>query len=156
MLKVGWTSFIFLTKNKLLIYNKLVNCERRTEFFWFLKKHLGTPNSGCLLRTPEYRGVFLNMLFHRKSYLLKAVSYINKINPYWKSPQYFIWKSYNDVRNILRLMFWRLSKFSLHGKWNKAWLLAINWYTRVASQVADRLKLESCEIRKYQYNLITS
>ena len=36
--------------------------------------------------------------------------------------------------------FWWLSKFSFHHKWNKAWLLVINWYIRVASGVAICLK----------------
>ena len=44
-----------------------------------------------------------------------------------------------------------LSKFSFHRKWDGAWLLVINWYIRVASWVAERLK-----VRKYQESLKTS
>ena len=36
--------------------------------------------------------------------------------------------------------FWWLSKFSFHHKWNAAWLLAINWYIRVASRFTEWLK----------------
>ena len=35
--------------------------------------------------------------------------------------------------------FWWMSKFSFHHKWNEAWLLLVNWYIRVASQVAENL-----------------
>ena len=38
--------------------------------------------------------------------------------------------SYNHDHNILRLF----------DKWSEAWLLVINWYIRVASWVAERLK----------------
>ena len=33
-----------------------------------------------------------------------------------------------------------LTKFPFTTKWNEAWLLVINWYIRVASRVAERLK----------------
>ena len=37
--------------------------------------------------------------------------------------------------------FWWLGKFSLHRKWNEAWLLVINWYMQVASRGAEQLKV---------------
>ena len=40
--------------------------------------------------------------------------------------------TYNHVHHILRLFCW-LSKFSFYHKWNKAWLLVITWYVRVAT-----------------------
>ena len=39
--------------------------------------------------------------------------------------------------------FWWLSKFSVHHKRNKAWLLLINWYIQVVSRVSEWLKSDS-------------
>ena len=47
--------------------------------------------------------------------------------------------------------FWWLRKFSFHHKWNEAWLLVINWYIRVASWVAQRLKGTLMQIWKSPY-----
>ena len=36
--------------------------------------------------------------------------------------------------------FWRLNKFCVHHKWKEVGLGVINWYIRVASGLAKRLK----------------
>ena len=46
---------------------------------------------------------------------------------------------YNHVHKILRL-FLGLSKFFFPQKWNKACILVINWYVRVALRIVERLK----------------
>ena len=37
-----------------------------------------------------------------------------------------------------------MSKFSFHQKWNKAWLLVLNWYIWVVSRVSKQLITEDC------------
>ena len=51
-----------------------------------------------------------------------------------------------DCTTIMSMIFWDLlwlNKFLFHHKWNynEVWLLVINWYIKVASEVAEGLKI---------------
>ena len=59
---------------------------------------------------------------------------------------YFINEHSTIQLPTIMFIFWWLSKFSFHHKWNKVWLLVINWYIWVASWVAKWLK--TLDLRK--------
>ena len=59
---------------------------------------------------------------------------------------YFINEHSTIQLATIMFIFWWLSKFSFHHKWNKVWLLVINWYIWVASWVAKWLK--TLDLRK--------
>ena len=58
------------------------------------------------------------------------------------------------VTTTMVIILWEFLMFSFHHKWNEAWLLVINWYIQVASQVASWLK--TWEIREVWNNVKTS
>ena len=69
---------------------------------------------------------------------------MNKKSTYMDDLQILLILSFADTKpTIMFIIFWDflwLIKFSFHRKWNKASLLKIHWYIRVASQVAKQLK----------------
>ena len=50
------------------------------------------------------------------------------------------WTPGECPRWLHNILLW-LTKFYFHYKWNKAWLLVLTWFIRIASRVTKRLKI---------------